>query len=259
MNRHWRTAEERFDFQSGTWTCSIDPRHPERGAVVARKTIPETGNPQPPGSEPYSAAEAELRAEIFALPTLAAGSYQAAESFARRGDLHLNYAATKELPTSVSLCWRLHETAEWLPNLTVAESTECLLLEVVISFQTDLLDAVPVRETQVRLPRGRILPLPPLRPAQPGEIERPTSENASLLEANGSLWLSVVYPSDLRWLALSRDSQTIQQQIRLRAENLEKGVIRRLRCLFALAPASALESVRELPHRFADSRLPLSF
>ncbi|MFN5708011.1 MAG: hypothetical protein ACK48X_08155, partial [Planctomycetota bacterium] len=68
-----------------------------------------------------------------------------------------------------------------------------------------------------------------------------------------------VYPSDLRWLALSRDSQTIQQQIRLRAENLEKGVIRRLRCLFALAPASALESVRELPHRFADSRLPLSF
>jgi hypothetical protein len=71
--------------------------------------------------------------------------------------------------------------------------------------------------------------------------------------------LSAVYPSDLRWLAVSRQVNSIEQQFRLRAENLEKGVIRRLRCLFATAPDNSLPQLRELPQKFADSQLPLSF
>lgn len=243
MKRHWLATDDRFGLRTNRLGCQIDPRQPERGAVCT-----ETG----------SSGEA-TEIEVFALPALAGGSYQPAESFARFGDLHLHYAATKELPTSVSLCWRLHEPAEWLPGINAAEAGETLLLEAVISFQTDLLDAVPVREASCRLPVGRFLPLPPPRPAQPGEIDRPSSEYASLLEAAGRLWLSVVYPSDLRWLAISREPASIRQQIRLRAENLEKGVIRRLRCLFATAPVSAQAGLRELPQKFADSQLPLSF
>lgn len=210
-------------------------------------------------SEKVAGQTEPVGAEIFSIPNLAGDSYQPAESFIRFGDLHLHYAATKQLPTSVSLCWRLHEPGEWLPGLAATEQANSLLLEVVISFQTDLLDAVPVREVLSRLPAGRFLPLPPPPPARPGEIERPTSENASLLEAAGRQWLSVVYPSDLRWLATSREKEIVQQQFRLRAENIEKGVIRRLRCLFVTAPSSAQAGLAALPQTFADSQLPLSF
>jgi hypothetical protein len=245
MNRHWLTIDDNFGFRSGSWEFQINPRQPERGAIVSQSGSGQT--------------EQSPEVQIFALPTLTTGLYQPSESFIRLGDLHLNYAATKDLPTSVSLCWRLHNLSEWLPNLPPAEAAETLLAEVVISFQTDLLDAVPVRETHSRLPAGKFLPLPPPLPPRPGEIERPTSDTASLIESAGRLWLSAVYPSDLRWLAVSRQVNSIEQQFRLRAENLEKGVIRRLRCLFATAPDNSLPQLRELPQKFADSQLPLSF
>lgn len=240
IKRHWLAREEQFFFGLGSWECRVAPLQPERGAVVAWP-------------------DAALEAELMALPALQAGAYQAAESYVRFGDLHLVYAATKDLPTQVSLCWRLHDPAEWLPGLAAADAEETFLLECVISFQTDLLDAVPVREAHSHLPVGRFLPLPPPRPPRAGEIERPPSEQASLLEADGRLWLSAVYPSDLRWLAVSRDQQRVHQQIRLRAENLEKGVIRRLRSLFVVAPLTARAGLLELPERFAESQLPLSF
>jgi hypothetical protein len=39
---------------------------------------------------------------------------------------------------------------------------------------------------------------------------------------------------------------------------MEKGVIRRLRCLLAIGPESLRKEFEKLPDRFADSQLPLS-
>jgi hypothetical protein len=233
-----------FDLGQGSWELAIDPRQPDRGAVFSFGQL--VGGEAMPG------------VELFALPAVAAGSFQAGDSFVRGSDLHLLYAATGELPTSVSLCWRALDPEEWAVGLSAEEAAETLLLELVISFQTDLLDAVPVREAHSRMPAGKLLPLPPPRPAVAGEIERRGGENTSFIDAAGRHWLSVVYPSDLRWLATSVRGGEIEQQIRLRVENLEKGVIRRLRCLFATAPASAHASLLGLPLKFAESQLPLA-
>lgn len=241
MNLTWTSQGQRFRFQSGDLVCEVDPAQPQAGA---RLTL---------ASEPA----AEL-VSAFALPALSHNPLLQEDCFVRQTDLSLRYAASKELPTSVSVVWRLQDPAEWLSNIASKSQQPALLLECVISFQTDLLDAAPVQEVLSRFPAGVCLPVPPLRPAHPGEIDWPRSENANLFAAEGRLFLSTVYPSDLRWLATSREGKQYSQQIRLRAENLEKGVIRRLRCLLAVGPESLRNEFEKLPDRFADSKLPLS-
>jgi hypothetical protein len=241
MNLTWTSQGQRFRFQSGDLVCEVDPAQPQAGA---RLTL---------ASEPA----AEL-VSAFALPALSHNPLLQEDCFVRQTDLSLRYAASKELPTSVSVVWRLQDPAEWLSNIASKSQPPALLLECVISFQTDLLDAAPVQEVLSRFPAGVCLPVPPLRPAHPGEIDWPRSENANLFAAEGRLFLSTVYPSDLRWLATSREGKQYSQQIRLRAENLEKGVIRRLRCLLAVGPESLRNEFEKLPDRFADSKLPLS-
>lgn len=241
MNLTWTSQGQRFRFQSGDLVCEVDPAQPQAGA---RLTL---------ASEPA----AEL-VSAFALPSLSHNPLLQEDCFVRQTDLSLRYAASKELPTSVSVVWRLQDPAEWLSNIASKSQPPALLLECVISFQTDLLDAAPVQEVLSRFPAGVCLPVPQLRPAHPGEIDWPRSENANLFAAEGRLFLSTVYPSDLRWLATSREGKQYSQQIRLRSENLEKGVIRRLRCLLAVGPDSLRNEFEKLPDRFADSKLPLS-
>ncbi|MFM7118165.1 MAG: hypothetical protein ACKO0N_16190 [Planctomycetota bacterium] len=241
MNLTWTSHGQQFRFQAGDLVCEVDPAQPHAGARVTRASEP--------ASELVSA---------FAQPSLSHNPLIQEDCFARQTDLCLRYAASKDLPTSVSVVWRLQDPAEWLSYNTTGSQPPALLLECVISFQTDLLDAAPVQEVLSRFPAGALLPVPPLRPAHPGEIDWPRSENANLIAAEGRLFLSTVYPSDLRWLATSRDGKHYSQQIRLRAENLEKGVIRRLRCLLAVGPESLRNEFEQLPDRFADSKLPLS-
>lgn len=241
MNLTWTTHGQKFRFQAGDLVCEVDPAQPHAGA---RLTLASD-----PASELVSA---------FAQPALSHNPLIQEDCFVRQTDLSLRYAASKELPTSVSVVWRLQDPAEWLSGIAPKSQPSVLLLECVISFQTDLLDAAPVQEVLSRFPAGAILPVPPLRPAHPGEIDWPRSENANLIAAGGYLYLSTVYPSDLRWLATSRSGNQYCQQIRLRAENLEKGVIRRLRCLLAVGPDSLRNEFEKLPDRFADSQLPLS-
>lgn len=241
MNLTWTNEGQRFRFQAGDILCEVDPAHPQSGAK-------------------FSLAEntsSEL-ASAFALPALSSNPLIEEDCFVRQTDLSLRYAATKELPTSVSVVWRLQDPSEWLSGTSPETLSASLILECVISFQTDLLDAAPVQEVFSRFPAGKLLPVPPLRPARPDEIDWPSSGNSGLIAAHGRLFLSVVYPSDLRWLATSREGKQYCQHLRLRAENMEKGVIRRLRCLLAIGPESLRKEFEKLPDRFADSQLPLS-
>ena len=241
MNLTWTNDGQRFRFQAGDIVCEIDPPQPQSGAKIS------LANASP--SDGVSA---------FALPALGSNPLVQEDCFVRQTDLSLRYAATKELPTSVSVVWRLQDPVEWLGGGTSKHQPPALLLECVISFQTDLLDAAPVQEVLSRFPAGSLLPVPPLRPARPDEIDWPSSGSAGLIAADGHVFLSAAYPSDLRWIATSREGKQYCQQIRLRAENLEKGVIRRLRCLLAVGPDSLRNEFEKLPDRFADSKLPLS-
>lgn len=241
MNLTWTKKEQRFRFQAGDIVCEVDPAQPQAGAMISLASHPAS----------------EL-ASVFALPALRSSPLVEDDCFVRQADLSLRYAANKEQPTSVSVVWRLQDPAEWLTSKTSETSSAALILECVVSFQTDLLDAAPVQEVFSRFPVGKLLSVPPLRPARPSEIDWPSSGNSGLIAASGRLFLSVVYPSDLRWLATSREGEQYCQQLRLRAENLEKGVIRRLRCLLAIGPESLRNEFEKLPDRFADSKLPLS-
>ncbi len=244
MNLNWKATGEFQTIETEHWQCAISPREPERGALI--RTAGASSD-----SAPW--------ARVFSLPALLGQSLLEAETFTRSGDLHLRYGATQELPTSVDLVWRLLDPRDWLEGAWAEELAEVLLLESVISFQTDLLDAPPIREVHSYVPAGGLRMLPPPRPARPGEIDPPPSLNARLSAQGGKLWLTVVYPSDLRWMAASRQAEQEELEIRLRADNLEKGVIRRLRCLFACGPESLELKFQRLPERFADSNLPLSF
>lgn len=241
MNLTWTNAGARFRFQTGEIICEIEPAQPQSGARISLASPTTSG-----------------LANVFAVPALSSSPVVDEDSFVRQADLSLRYEATKELPTSVSVVWRLQDPVEWLGSLNPESLANSLLLECVISFQTDLLDALPVQEVFSRLPAGSLLPVPPLRVARPGEIDWPTSGNSGLVVADGRLFLSVVFPTDLRWIATSREGNQFCQQFRLRAENLEKGVIRRLRCFVAIGPESLRKEFEKLPDRFADSRLPLS-
>ncbi len=244
MNLIWKAAGDLQIFETEHWHCAISPAAPELGAVI------RVAN---------ASTETEPIARVFSLPAIRGESLLGQETFARSGDLHLRYGATPALPTSVDLVWRLLDPREWLEGAWAEELASTLLLECVISFQTDLLDAPPIREVHSSLPSGDVRSLPPPRPARPGEIDPPPSLNARLTAHAGKLWLTVVYPSDLRWLAASRQAGRDELEIRLRADNLEKGVIRRLRCLFACGPEALDLKFQKLPEKFADSKLPLSF
>lgn len=241
MKLTWTADGERFRHQTGTIICEITPSQPAAGALLSLEG---------PSAVPL--------AGVFALPELQSSPLLGDDSYVRLGDLSLHYAPTKEIPTSVSVVWRLHDPVEWLGVTNSSEAAQTLLLECVISFQTDLLDAAPLRDLRTVLPAATLLPLPPLRAARPGEIDWPSCSSANLFSTAGWLLLSTVYPSDLRWLSVSRFDEEYRQQARLRAESLEKGVIRRLRCLLAFGPQSLRSQFEKLPDQFADSKLPLS-
>lgn len=241
MKLTWTADGERFRHQTGTIICEVTPSQPATGARIGLAEQASTS-----------------LARCFALPELQPSPLVGDDSYVRLNDLSLRYAPTKEIPTSVSVVWRLHDPLEWLSGSSPQDLAQTLLLESIISFQTDLLDAAPLRNLESVFPAATLLSLPPLRPARPGEIDWPSSVNAHLFSNAGWLLLSAVYPSDLRWLSVSRSGEEYHQQARLRAESLEKGVIRRLRCLLALGPESLRSQLETLPDQFADSKLPLS-
>jgi hypothetical protein len=199
-------------------------------------------------------------ATAFRLPLLAAAEPPLLEEFQRSGSLMLRYGATSALPLEVLLQFR-----PWsLDGVSV--------VELVLSMQTALLDAAPLNVAEFQLPAGTPVPLPraagvSLDSVAPAFDSQLAAENRIAILTPAPFpasWLVVVHPGDLSWMSVESGVNGLRVECRLRAANLEKGVIRRMRLLMAVAstqgePVDArLASMRQIADQFEQSDLPLS-
>ncbi len=204
--------------------------------------------------------DGEPVATAFRLPQLAAVVPPLLEEFQRSGSLVLRYGATEALPLEVLLQFK-----PW--SLGGAS-----VVELVLSMQTALLDAAPLNVAEFQLPAGTPLPLPRKEDASldfvsPAFDSQLAAENriAILTPApSPACCLVAVHPGDLSWMSVESGVGGLRVECRLRAANLEKGVIRRMRLLMALAntncePVDArLAILRQIADQFEQSDLPLS-
>jgi hypothetical protein len=193
------------------------------------------------------------------LPQLDAANPPLLEEFQRPGSLVIRTGPTDEFPLEVLLQFR-----PW-PDGQVAA------VELVLSMQTGLLDAAPLDIAKFSLPAGQLVPLARRATAIPtgvsGAFESQlAAENRVVIrrsEPTPACCLVAVHPGDLSWMSLADSNGCFEVECRLRAARLEKGVIRRMRLLFAScdgngSPETALDHLQRVADQFEASALPLS-
>jgi hypothetical protein len=160
-----------------------------------------------------------------------------ADKWARGVDLVAVYAQSAERPFRSEIYWRALRS----------ESPLCVGVELIVSVQTSLLDALPRLDTSSSLPASEALWIddpdrlthvrrwaygdPPLRATREG------GQGVSLLRLEDApfSYIEMVYPGDFVTASLQGRDRLTTLQWELFPESLEKGVIRRarLRGLFA--------------------------
>ena len=232
MEKSWTRLGHSFQFLAANFHWEVNPQRAELGAELSdSKTGEKIGG-------------------IFGLSSLAGSAVNEAEIYVRQTDLIVRYAATEDRPVEVSLMWR-------------ASGESMATLGLIISIQTDLLDAQPIDEVQSWFPCGSILPFVVVPVAESNSrrfesADATSAEHRCLVRSEGRLYLVVVQPSDLNWMSLKSDLKQYKMSCKLRTDNMEKGVIRRLRMQFVVGFEKDLETVRQAPELFLQSRLPLS-
>jgi hypothetical protein len=234
MEKSWTRLPHAFQFAAAQFNWEVNHQRPDLGAELVD-----------------SQTRRKL-ARIFSVPSLAGSSMKDAEAYVRETDLIVHYPATSIQPVDVSLMWRAGDGAIGVD-----------VLELVISIQTPLLDAQPIREVTSWFPRGKLLPFDSRSSLQfeSREFEKANSmpaEHRCLVKEDDRLFLTVIHPSDLSWMSLTTELDQFVLNCRLRTDNLEKGVIRRLRMQFGTGSDLEIEAIRNVPEAFLQSELPLS-
>ena len=232
MEKSWTRDGHVFQFSAANFHWEVNPQRAELGAEL------------------FESKTSEKIGGIFGLPALAKSAVNEAEIYIRQTDLIVRYAATEDRPVEISLMWR-------------ASGDSIATLELIISIQTALLDAQPIREVRSWFPHGSILPFTvvPAAVASSRQFENAdatSAEHRCLIRNGGRLFLMVVHPSDLNWMSLTSDSKHYKMSCKLRTDNMEKGVIRRLRMQFVVGTDDDLDAIRQAPESFLQSGLPLS-
>lgn len=234
----------------GEYRLCVEPRHPSRGGEL-RVSDHSLG-------------------QLFELPPAVFDSLETPDVFSRQNDLSLRYPQTVRRPIDLHLTWRAHDYRtlgrDHLParrdsNLASDISTALppvLIAELILSIQTELLDAAPIRESSSRIRGGQAGSLAGFPPMQIASIESRQSEFATLVRSGRSSILIAYFPTDLRWLAIHQEGDCLIEATRLRSDPIEKGVIRRFRMLVAVTDTAQERWLHPVPAWFCASRLPLS-
>ncbi len=184
------------------------------------------------------------------------GPEELVDSYVRGVDLIATYAQIPARRASCQIYWRAIESSRRMAGI-----------EVIVSFQTSLLDSRPkvsVRSampaTSVRqlagLEQPRVEPVE-LSPSRPRKVIGSMEANVFLFQLPQShvSYAEMVYPADFQAAEIcaieSPEGPLIELSYQLRCEHLEKGVIRRARLRGIFVPsdndqALALECYREL-------------
>lgn len=148
------------------------------------------------------------------------------DAFVRGNDLVVTYTQTDERPFALQVYWRV-----------VRPSQGGVIVDTILSLQTDLLESFPEVEVTSNLPADSVWWLPDFcdgnvqRVAEQAELDRDTVVTRDLLirfpTCNFS-YAQRTHPDDRGRIQASRTSSGVTIASRLGGRFLEKGVIRRL-------------------------------
>ena len=130
------------------------------------------------------------------------------DRFVRGTDLVATYAATTERPFSLQVYWRATTTSDG-----------AVVLDAILSLQTDLLESFPGIAIETTLPTGECTPL------------EDAGADARLIRPDDVDWsyAETAHPDDAGQLQISESDGDLRMVRQLGGRFLEKGVIRRLR------------------------------
>lgn len=263
------------------WMISTD--RPDLGAHVSLKTSGPRPTSESAGSRGSSPVEVDSEVDssvigglvgqaaagdshpwtIAGLQGLPQTPYRCSDHVIRDQDLWLRFDEIAQHPIEFSLVFRA----------TPAETTDSNRLdswdelECILSMQTSSLDAMPYQSIRSQFPaaNAELIAWSPalLATAEGSEtslLSLPiTGPAAAVVRHSGGCHLLAGFPGDWQSVTMLGDATQLVVQSHLQVERMEKGVIRRLRCLSAFRPAATSEQILDKVRQFQSSKLPLSF
>ncbi len=200
-----------------------------------------------------SLATGSERGQLFAIRALEFPPAQLTDFFIRQDQLTACYLQpdVDQLETMITFCAPPLDGAESLPG-------ELSAVEMNLSMQTSLLDARLHDEVLCRLPAAADIVELAAQNRQNPLLRQFNKRNAVMLRTFERAILVAAHSSDLLALTTERSADETRCIIRLQAQNLEKGVIRRFRLLAAIISLDDCEKLPVVADAFENSVLPLS-
>ncbi len=246
----WKSdADQWWEFMDAStpWTFRLQPERPEFGVLVGRSHSHSDAGPLfrilPPACDaPANQSSAPL--------------FPALEEVYTRGP-SLIYTLPQD---------SIHHFGLSVHHRVVQASDSSIVVETVLSVQTDLLDSHPTIDLLCCNVDGEVHgiteqisnqnPILPLKFSS--DIHHPPIATRFIRSAHLGSALIIVPPTD-RATAIIVESESGSARYRLLAEFMEKGVIRKSRfwtCLWTSPPQT--ESIEKLYHSLLDEPLPLT-
>ena len=182
-----------------------------------------------------------------------------ADAFVRGNDLVVTYSETEQRPFSVQVYWRASVGSEG-----------SLLLDTIMSLQTDALESYPGLATRTRLPARKTWQIAAADQLR-AEFELSGSQARQLSDSDGDAILlqsvgdglsyaEITHPTDRGETSVERtDDDAVLMVRRLGGRFLEKGVIRRLRVRGVFLPGEIdFESAAHCLSGLASEQPPLT-
>ncbi len=173
---------------------------------------------------------------LFELSELAPRSIDQVDHYVRQKDLIVRSHETPSHGLEALSVFR------FCPDLGEQSIPSSLIwIECVLSIQTSTLAMKPIESVSFSFPQGAAVP---------------SGTHVSVVVGEQN-WLLCCHSTDFRDATVV-EKDGLQVTFRLRANQMEKGVIRRFRFLVAVAPTVAAEHLAPLASAFESSKLPLS-
>jgi hypothetical protein len=201
------------------------------------------------------AACAGMHSAVFSLPALNSSATELADHFVRYEKMFARFLQRENSALEISML--LQTGNSWLESDLRHRVSA---LELTLSVQTPLLDADPI--DQVGLTASSTSPtrcefFRTINSQNP-LLEAESPDNGLIVSNSEVALLLMIHSSDFSGMEFRQSESSIELLARLRSQNMEKGVIRRYRLLFAVMPHDQVEVLKSVANAFENADLPLS-
>ncbi len=244
----WQIEAQTFEFAGRYVQWTVSKNRPDLGPLETFRKSNLANSPQ------------SWLAGIEGLPNT---PYECSDHVIRDQDLWLRYDEVAGHPIEFSLVFRA--SPAMTSDLNSNDSWD--ELECTLSMQTSSLDAPPYQSMRFQFPVANfeLIALSPEMSQHSNSRSNPLLDwpnagpAAAVIRQAQGCQLLVGFPGDWQAVSMLADATQLVVQTRLQVERMEKGVIRRLRCLSAFRPSATNGQIMEKIQQFQTSKLPLSF